>query len=456
VFCKKYEVELAEAIKILIVDDDEMYRHTFSLILTEQGYDVTTAPNGERGLELFKKGQFSIVLVDYRMPDMDGIEFLKQAQSIDANADIVLITAFASIESAVEAIKMGAFHYIDKPTPADKLIALVQKIVEKQKLFSPSAGSSLSLTFDGVLLNIIGKSQRMQEVFQLILKSAPTDSTVLLLGESGTGKELFAKAIHAASLRHDKPFFTMDCSTLVETLFESELFGHLKGSFTGAGATKHGAFELAHMGTFFFDEIGNIPLSIQAKILRAIQEKEIRRVGGTQTIHVDVRVIAATNLDLQKAVTEGRFREDLYYRLNVIPIHLPALRDRKEDIPLLVDHFIRLVNRKRRKPTVEGISRDALDLMTEYQWPGNIRELQNVIERALVIEEKSTIQPSSLPQHIRDKNEGKSSEWESLVAIEKEHIKKVLDSLKYNISQAARALGIDRKTLYDKIRKYGL
>jgi two-component system, NtrC family, response regulator HydG len=447
---------LTEAIKILIVDDDEMYRHTYSLILTEQGYDVTTASNGGRGLELFKKGSFSIVLVDYRMPDMDGIEFLKQAQALDPQADIVLITAFASIETAVEAIKMGAFHYIDKPAPADKLIALVQKIVEKQRRFSPAASSSLDLTFDGAPLNIIGKSPRMQEVFQIILKTAPTDSTVLLLGESGTGKELFAKAIHAAGLRREKPFFTMDCSTLVETLFESELFGHVKGSFTGATATKHGAFELAHMGTFFFDEIGNIPLSVQAKILRAIQEKEIRRVGGTQTIHVDVRVIAATNLDLQKAVNDGRFREDLYYRLNVIPIHLPSLRERREDIPLLVDHFIRLVNRKRRKPTVGGISREALDLLAEYHWPGNIRELQNVIERALVIEEKSTIQPSSLPQHIRDKNLKKISERESLADVEKAHIKKVLESQQHNISQAARTLGIDRKTLYDKIRKYGL
>lgn len=447
---------MAEAVKILIVDDDEMYRHTYSLILTEQGYDVTTASNGGRGLELFKNGSFSIVFVDYRMPDMDGIEFLKQAQSIDPQADIVLITAFASIETAVEAIKMGAFHYIDKPTPADKLIALVQKIIEKQKLFGLSSSSLLNLTFDGAPLNIIGKSPRIYEVFQIILKTAPTDSTVLILGESGTGKELFAKAIHAGSLRRERPFFTMDCSTLVETLFESELFGHVKGSFTGATATKHGAFELAHLGTFFFDEIGNIPLNVQAKILRAIQEKEIRRVGGTQTIHVDVRVIAATNLDLQKAIKEGRFREDLYYRLNVIPIYLPALRERREDIPLLVDHLIGLLNRKRRKSAVEGISSEALELLTVYHWPGNIRELQNVIERALVIEEKPTIQPSSLPRHIREKNEEKSSEWAILAEVEKEHIKKVLDALQYNISQAARTLGIDRKTLYDKIRKYAL
>jgi DNA-binding NtrC family response regulator len=436
-----------------------MYRHTHSLILTEGGYNVFTAANGEKGLEQLKRGGFSIVFVDYRMPDMDGVEFLRQAKAFDSSIDIVLITAFASIETAVEAIKLGAYDYIDKPTRADKLLALVKRLEERQQLLRQSKSHSLNLNFEGTNLSLVGQSPKMQELFEIISKIAPTDSTVLILGESGTGKEMIAKAIHANSLRQQKPFFTMDCGTLVESLFESELFGHIKGSFTGATATKHGAFELAHQGTFFFDEIGNISLNVQAKILRAIQEKEIRPVGGTKTINVDVRVIAATNLDLYKAVEEGRFREDLYYRLSVIPLYLPPLRDRKEDIPPLVDYFIKRFGVNKRHNHVTAISENAMQTLIDYSWPGNIRELQNVIERSVVIEEDSIIHWASLPGNIRGvatASENSSDNLLPLFEIEKRHIDYVLHKTKFNISKAARILKIDRKTLYDKIKKYNL
>lgn len=444
-------------VKILVVDDDEMYRHTYSLILADHGYNVTTAANGEKGLQQVRQGLYSIVFVDYRMPDMDGIEFLRQVKTYDPSIDVVLITAFATVAAAVAAIKLGAYDYIDKPAQAKELVAVVQRLEERRRLLRHSQAHTLDLNFNGAPLSLIGKSVQMQELFQIISKIAPTDSTVLIMGESGTGKELIAKTIHANSLRKANPFFTMDCGTLVESLFESELFGHVKGSFTGAIATKHGAFELAHGGTFLFDEIGNISLSVQAKILRAIQEKEIRRVGGNKTITVDVRVIAATNLDLHKAVAQGVFREDLYYRLSVIPLYVPPLRERKEDVPLLVDHFLARFGRKKRLP-VTGVSPTSLDYLLNYSWPGNIRELQNVIERSVIIEEDSIIHSDSLPANVRGvqkMNEG-PVDLLPLAEIEKRHIEYILQQTEFNISRAARILQIDRKTLYDKIKKYNL
>jgi len=442
--------------KILVVDDDEMYRQTYSMILSRAGYDVSEAADGKSGLAKFKSGDYEIVFVDYRMPDMDGIEFLRQARALNQTIDIVLITAFASIKNAVEAIKLGAFDYLDKPTSREKLLSLIERIIERRKLLHGAAHKALNLTLDDDDNNIIGESPKMREIFGVISKIAPTDSTVLILGESGVGKEVLAKAIHANSLRKSKPFFTMDCGTLVESLVESELFGHTKGSFTGASATKRGAFELAHTGTFFFDEIGNISTNVQAKVLRAIQEKEIRRVGGTDTIHVDVRIIAATNLDLYAAVKEGRFREDLYYRLSVIPIYLPPLRERRQDIPLLTEHFIRRYGNKRRGRPIKSITDRALDALVNYHWPGNIRELQNAIERAMVIEEDSVIHRSSLPLQTRGESQAVVDELRSLRDVEKAHIENVLHFTEYNISRAARILQIDRKTLYDKIKKYDL
>ena len=298
----------------------------------------------------------------------------------------------------------------------------------------------------------------MIDVYNLVLKVAPTDSTVLINGETGTGKELIAKAIHFNSHRKDKPFLTVDCSSLVETLFESELFGHVKGSFTGATATKHGSFELADGGTFFFDEIGNISLNIQAKILRAIQEKEIKRVGATDTIKVDVRVLAATNKDLRLAVQEGSFREDLYYRLSVIPVQLPGLWEREEDIIPLANHFLEKYNQKRKK-ILTGFSKQVQEIFLKYNWPGNVRELENVVERAVVIEDEKMVTLSSMPSHISEvsgKRNSNTSNIKSLEELEKQHIFEVLESTNWNRSKSAKLLGIDRKTLYDKINRYDI
>jgi DNA-binding NtrC family response regulator len=445
---------------VLIVDDDDTIRNGCQLLLKNEGYSVVATSDPREGLRLVKEKNFPIVFVDYKMPKMTGIEFLRQIRQQNPNTDVVMITGFASIEMAIDAIRLGAYDYIPKPFMPDKILAVVAKLKEKHALLSGQGQGTLSLEFDGKPIVIIGKSPVMQELFRMIGKVAPTDSTVLIYGESGTGKELVAKAIHANSGRSQKAFYTMDCGSLVESLFESELFGHVKGSFTGATATKHGAFELANGGTFFFDEIGNISLNIQAKILRAIQEREIKRIGDTKPIAVDVRVIAATNLDLRRAVEEGIFREDLYYRLSVIPIRLPALRERKGDIPLLTEYFIEKHSRRKGMHTVKSISAEALGAMQNYSWPGNVREMENVIERAVIIEESEEISLSSLPGYLRKTKEKdeKNDDLKQLplAEIEKEHIGKVLGATKRNISQTAKILGIDRKTLYDKIKKYDL
>ncbi|OGC07017.1 hypothetical protein A2V82_06000 [candidate division KSB1 bacterium RBG_16_48_16] len=446
--------------RVLIVDDDDAIRNGCQLLLKDEGYSVMATSDPREGLRLVKEENFPIVFVDYKMPEMTGIEFLRQVRQQNPNTDVVMITGYASIEMAIDAIRLGAYDYIQKPFLPDKILAVVAKLKEKRALLSGQGQGTLRLELDGKPIIIIGKSPVMQELFRMIGKVAPTDSTVLIYGESGTGKELVAKAIHANSGRSQKAFYTMDCGSLVESLFESELFGHVKGSFTGATATKHGAFELANSGTFFFDEIGNISLSIQAKILRAIQEREIKRIGDAKPIAVDVRVIAATNLDLRRAVEEGIFREDLYYRLSVIPIRLPALRERKSDIPLLAAYFIEKHSRRKGVHAVKSISAEALGAMQNYSWPGNVREMENVIERAVIIEESEEISLSSLPAYLRKTRENGEKKDDlkqlPLAEIEKEHIGKILGATKRNISQTARILGIDRKTLYDKIKKYDL
>jgi len=449
---------LESASKILIVDDDDSIRTACTSLLRLQGFDVFPTDSPTRALQILDNQKFDICFVDFKMPEMNGIEFIKRLKKNHPDIDVVMITGYATIEMAVEAIRQGAYDYIPKPFKAEKLLAVVDKLVEKNKILSQSKEQELILEFNGKPLNIIGKSPKMQELFRMIKRVAPTDSTVLILGESGTGKELIARAIHANSARKDKPFYTMDCGSVVETLFESELFGYEKGAFTDAVATKQGAFEMAHEGTFFFDEIGNISVNLQAKILRAMQEKEIRRIGGTQVISVDVRIIAATNLDLRRAVEEGSFREDLYYRLSVIPIRLPPLRERKDDIPLLVEHFLQK-HQLRGEKKIHGISEEALSALMQYDWPGNIRELENVVERAIIIEEGDRLSLSSLPSQIKMQQELQKKGPESiptLAEIEKQHIQQVLKITNRNISRAARILGIDRKTLYDKIRRYHL
>ncbi|MBN1998646.1 sigma-54-dependent Fis family transcriptional regulator [candidate division KSB1 bacterium] len=433
---------------ILLVDDDPVFRDGCGRFLQDSGFQVQFADNGQDGLKKLEESAVTIVFVDYKMPGMSGLEFIRIVHEKYPNIDILMVTGYATIENAVEAVKLGAYDYIAKPFYPDKLLAIIRKIHEKRNILSHTR-----LNMNANKLSFIGASPAMRKIFDIVLKIAPTDSTVLIMGESGTGKELVAQGIQANSTRSEKPFMIMDCGSLVENLFESELFGHVKGAFTGAVAHKPGAFEMANGGTFFFDEIGNISPNVQAKILRAIQEKEIRRIGSTETIHVDVRVIAATNKDLRREVEEGRFREDLFYRLSVIPIYLPPLRDRKEDIPSLIEFFISKHSHPRKR--MNGIQSEALDLLTQYDWPGNIRELENLIERACVIEESDIITSENLPSHIYSRRSS-NVESLSLAQMEKRHIKLILVRNNWNISATAKILGIDRKTLYDKIRKYKL
>ncbi len=448
----------SQLLKILVVDDDQSIRFSFKQILAKDGHQATIVENGNLALEHVKKDHFDLAFVDLKMPGIDGIEVLRQIRNLSPKTDVVIITGFGTVATAVEAMKYGAYDYIQKPFPVETIRQVLNKIFEKRAILKDVKAKQLKFDRNGEIETIIGESPRMLEVYDLVQKVAPTDSTVLITGETGTGKELIAKAIHFNSLRKNKPFLTVDCSSLVETLFESELFGHVKGSFTGAIATKHGSFELANNGSFFFDEIGNISLNIQAKILRAIQEREIKRVGAIETIKVDVRVIAATNTNLRQSVEDGTFREDLFYRISVIPIHLPPLRERKEDIIPLANHFLEKYNQRRLK-ALRGFNSRVKEIFLNYTWQGNVRELENVVERAVVIEDADEITVASLPAHIRgteSQSEPANQEIKSLGQLEKEHIIRTLKATDGNRSKTARLLGIDRKTLYDKIKRYGI
>ncbi len=447
-------------LSILLVDDDDVLRDACRRLLEADQLEVEATADPSHALQLAEQKLYPLALVDFRMPGMTGIEFIQQMRIKSPHTRVILMTGYATIEMAVEAIKMGARDYIAKPFEPDSLLQMIHRIAAEIPMSIFDDQDDLEFNFNGRPICIIGKSPAMKSVFALVKKAAPTETTVLLQGESGTGKELVAKAIHAFSARADHPFIAMDCGTLVESLIESELFGHIKGSFTGATATKHGAFELAEGGTFFFDEIGNISLNVQAKFLRAIQEKEIRRVGATQSVKIDVRLVAATNLDLAQAVRQGQFRDDLYYRLSVIPIVLPALRERKEDIPLLVNNFLQKYNLRRHRPALVAVSPQVEEALLQYDWPGNIRELENVLERAAVVEETDCIQWHSLPLHLQQ-NKSISDTIDhtpsmTLEEMEKQHIDRVLQEQQHNISQTAKVLGVDRKTLYQKIKKYNL
>jgi len=447
---------MGSQVNILVVDDEESMRDSCQQALSQDGNRVEAAEDGLTGLAILEKESFDLVILDLKMPGMSGMEVLKKIKEEDPEVVVVVITGYATIESAVEAMKEGAYDYIPKPFTPDSLRMIVERALEKRKL-----------SLENVLLRtelrgrfgeevIVGRSASMQKVEELVRQVAPTDSTVLISGETGTGKELIARAIHSQSNRRDKPFIVIDCGGLVESLFESELFGHIKGSFTGATETKYGRFEVANGGTVFLDEIGNISINIQAKLLRALQEKEITRVGSSQVIKVDVRIIAATNKDLLKCVNEQTFREDLFYRLSVVPIVLPPLRERGEDIALLADYFLGKYNKKREK-SVTAISDEAMKVLTEYDWPGNVRELENVIERAVVLTRGGVIEPGDLWYYEVGGKPASSSdadEVKSLADAEREHIIKTLKMSKGQIGKASETLGIDRKTLRLKMRKY--
>jgi DNA-binding NtrC family response regulator len=388
---------------------------------------------------------------------MDGIQFLEELKNRKREIPTIMITAYASIETAVLAIKKGAYDYLAKPFNLEELSLIVKKIVERQNLIAENILLKEKLKDKYSYKNIIGRSMRMKQVFELIENVADIDSTVLIQGESGTGKEVIAQAIHEKGSRRDGPFISVNCAAIPENLLESELFGHEKGSFTGAVSSKKGRFELADHGTLFLDEIAEMNLNIQVDLLRVLQSREFRRVGGSKLIRIDVRVIASTNRDLEKEVEKGNFRQDLYYRLNVIPIELPSLRERKEDIPLLIEYFINKY-KKKTKRNIEGITEKAQSLLVEYDWPGNVRELENTIERAIVLGKADSIEPANLPEKIRKFAQKKIQVCyplnRPLGDIEKEYIVQVLSSTNWNITKTANLLKINRMTLYNKLKKY--
>jgi two-component system response regulator HydG len=361
--------------KILVVDDDAFMRDACHQTLTKQGHSTTLAKSGQEGLGLLEKSSFDLILLDLNMPNEDGLFILAEIKDIDPEAIVVMISGYGSIETAVQAIKLGAFDFITKPFTPEELVNTVKRALRKRRLTIEDIDTKKHIDKERKHTEIMSQSPAMAKVKEMITMVAPTDSTVLLQGESGTGKGLVARKLHELSRRRGSPFVSVDCGSLVKTLFESELFGHVKGAFTGADTTQLGKFEMAHGGTLFFDEISNINLEIQAKLLKAVEEKRISKVGDHKVVKVDVRIISATNRNLQETITKGNFREDLFFRLNVVSINLPPLRDRKEDIPLLVDHFLKVFNQKQSK-TVEGFSRNATKALTEYDWPGNVRELE--------------------------------------------------------------------------------
>ena len=441
---------------ILVIDDEEVMRDSCKQILSRQGHNVKLAEDGYQGLELLKEKSFDLVILDLKMPGIDGMEVLEKIKESSPETAVVVITGYATVESAVEAMKRGAYDFLPKPFTPEEFRLIIERALEKKRLILENIYLRQELEVKRKSDVIIGKSKVMQKVYELIRRVGPTDSTVLILGESGTGKELVARAIHYHSRRKNKPFITVDCGALVENLFESELFGHVKGSFTDAVATKHGRFELANEGTLFFDEIGNIRPNIQAKLLRAVQEREITRIGSSKAIKVDVRIIAATNKDLRKAIQEKTFREDLFYRLSVVPITLPPLRERPEDIPELANYFLKKYNQKRGK-NLTGISQRAMKALTEYSWPGNVRELENAVERAVVLAKGNVIEPSDLSYYglAVDVSPGLTpGNHKRLMDAEAEHILKILKETGWHKSQTAKLLGIDRKTLRAKMKKY--
>jgi DNA-binding NtrC family response regulator len=449
---------------ILVIDDEEIMREILDALLTREGYHVRLAASAAEGLDLAKSVPFDAVIVDVMMPGMDGIAALEELKKLDDELPVLMITAFASVETAISAMKRGAFDYITKPFKNDEVLVVVRNAVERHQL--KAENTALRQTLQAQHQNfagIIGRSPRMKQVFDLIIQAAPSRSTILITGESGTGKELVARAIHSNSSRSDRAFITVNSGNLPSDLLESTLFGHVKGAFTGAVYPKKGLCDLADKGSIFFDEIGNIPVETQAKLLRVMQEREFMRLGGMETIKVDVRIIAATNCDLKEMVEDGRFREDLFYRLHVISIYLPPLRERKEDIPVIAHHFLAKYSEENRKPGLE-ITAAALDLLMEYDWPGNVRELENVIERAVVLATGSRIDTDLIPDNVRSSPrfhiprfvvppEGISFK-DVITNVEKRLIEETLEAAGGVQKKAAELLRIKPTTLNEMIKRY--
>ncbi len=386
--------------RVLIVDDEPSMRQVLRIVLRPEGYDVVVASNGAEALDVLRTGPVDLVLSDLRMPDMSGVEVLRAAKQLNPDIVVMMMTAYASTETAVEAMRLGAADYFIKPFSNDELKLKVRRHLESRRLRQENVLLKRAMESAHEFSNIIGRSPQMLEVFAMVEAIARTGSTVLITGQSGTGKDMVARAIHTHSLRKDEPFVALNCGAMPEALLESELFGHVRGAFTGADTNKKGLIEVAERGTIFLDEIGEMNAVMQVKLLRVLQERTFRRVGGTEEVKADIRVIAATNQDLERLVAEGRFREDLFYRINVIPIHLPPLRDRPEDIPLLAERFLARYAERMDKP-VRSISREAMELLIAHAWPGNVRELENVIERAVALEQTPVVLPETLPVSVR-------------------------------------------------------
>jgi len=451
--------------EVLIIDDEPLMRISISDALKAEGYNVASAATGSEGLKAIKDTSYDVVITDLRLPEVDGVQILKTCRQISPQTKVLMITAYGSVDTAVEAMRIGAYDYITKPFSMDELILTVKRLIALRDLEDENIYLKEKIEEKYDFSGIIGKSEKMQDIFEKIRIIAPTDTTVLITGESGTGKELVANAIHFNSPRKNEAFIKVSCAALPETLLEAELFGHERGAFTGALKQKKGRFELAHKGTLFLDEIGEINQTVQVKLLRVLQEREFERLGGTSTINVDVRIIGATQRDLKKEVQKGNFREDLYYRLNVVPVQLPPLRDRKEDILLLMEHFLKLYSKHMNKP-LKGMSIEAREFILKYDFPGNIRELENAIRRAVTLSRDKDIQPWDLPEDICTicRDSGKMGERlnysetlpTAISLFEKQYIARVLEETKGNKTLASKVLGISRKTLWEKSRSYGL
>jgi DNA-binding NtrC family response regulator len=443
--------------RVLVVDDERRQCDILQMILEAEGYETTAAANGRHALQVAEGGGFDVVLTDLKMPDLSGIELLSEILKLQAPPLVILMTAHGTIDSAVDAMRKGAFDYLTKPLEKDELLLVLRRAMERTHLVRENRMLREQLRDRFRLDNIVGAHGSMQDVFRVVSKVAASTSTVLIYGESGTGKELVARALHHESERRSRPLYAVNVAALPESILEAELFGHEKGAFTGAEMRKIGLFEQASGSTLFLDEVGDLKRDLQVKLLRALQEREILRVGGTERVRIDVRIVAATNQDLERDVREGRFREDLYYRLNVIPIVLPPLRDRRTDIPLLVDHFLA----KYRGNRPRGVSEDALKTLMAYDWPGNVRELESVVERALLLGEGDLIVPADLPASLRSGAGGPRRAMDleipeggiDLEAVERSLILKALEKAGGNVTRAARLLGLSRRTLQYRLEK---
>jgi len=451
---------------VLIVDDEKNYTRILGAVLEEEGFEILTANSGPEALEVLEGSDVDLVLTDMKMPLMDGIQLLEKIKTRDSELPVIMMTAHGTVDKAVEAMQKGAYSYILKPFDNDRLIIYVRKAVAMFRVIKENRDLRNAVSSQYSFGNIIGKSKVMQQVFDTIRKVAPSNATVLIEGESGTGKELVAKSIHFNSPRREKPFVAVNCSALAETLLESELFGHEKGAFTGAVSMRKGRFELADTGTLFLDEIGDMSTGLQVKLLRVLQEKVFERVGGTKPIAVNIRVIAATNRNLKEEMNKGRFREDLYYRLNVVHIALPSLKQRQQDIRLLLDHFIKkYADERKHSVPVTGIDPDVERLFYEYSWPGNVRELENLIERLMIMSPGGVITPADLPKSFKETAHDDlyiesvpvdAKLYDTLTMIEKTMILRALKKTGYVQSRAAELLGIGKSGLNQKIKKYNL